>query len=154
MTGTPTGGARAAATNKEKHGEDFYARIGRRGGSNGKGPDYKGGFAGNKELARLAGIKGGRSHSPFNKINPDEFIKVWMDSESMSAVGRHFDIRPETAKRYAQKYREQGYALPYIGKPPVRHIEVEEETSMDMVFVNHLKPRKQRKPLIRRMLGI
>lgn len=34
--------------------------IGRKGGANGRGPDYKGGFASNRALARLAGAKGGR----------------------------------------------------------------------------------------------
>ena len=34
-------------------------RIGSKGGQNGYGPDYKGGFASNKELARIAGAKGG-----------------------------------------------------------------------------------------------
>ena len=33
--------------------------TGRIGGQNGKGPDYKGGFAGDKQRARIAGAKGG-----------------------------------------------------------------------------------------------
>lgn len=33
MVGTKAGGSKAAKTNKEKHGEDFYARIGKKGGS-------------------------------------------------------------------------------------------------------------------------
>lgn len=55
-----TGGLKAAATNKARHGKDFYREIGRRGGMNGKGPDYKGGFAANPALAAIAGRKGGR----------------------------------------------------------------------------------------------
>lgn len=56
MAGTKEGGVRAAATNKTRHGKDFYARIGAAGGKKGT----TGGFAANRELARLAGAKGGR----------------------------------------------------------------------------------------------
>lgn len=56
MAGTKAGAKKAALTNKLRHGEDFYARIGRKGGQNGN----TGGFAANPELARLAGAKGGR----------------------------------------------------------------------------------------------
>lgn len=56
MSGTKAGGAKAAATNKAKYGEGFYARIGKMGGQKG----HTGGFAANPELARTAGAKGGR----------------------------------------------------------------------------------------------
>lgn len=56
MAGTKAGGKLAAKRNKELYGEDFYARIGRIGGKNGT----TGGFAANRELARIAGAKGGR----------------------------------------------------------------------------------------------
>jgi len=56
MAGTIQGGKAAAATNKAKYGSDFYAKIGAKGGKLGK----TGGFAANRELARLAGAKGGR----------------------------------------------------------------------------------------------
>ena len=56
MSGTKAGGLKTAKTNKELHGEDFYRRIGQKGGRNG----HTGGFAANPELARIAGAKGGR----------------------------------------------------------------------------------------------
>lgn len=56
MAGTKEGGRKASITNRLKHGEDFYERIGRKGGQNG----HTGGFASNPELAKIAGAKGGR----------------------------------------------------------------------------------------------
>jgi len=56
MAGTKKGGVAAALTNKQKHGADFYARIGAMGGKKGT----TGGFFANRELAREAGRKGGR----------------------------------------------------------------------------------------------
>lgn len=68
MSGTKAGGLKARQRNIEKYGPDFYKRIGAKGGSNGKGPGYKGGFASDevgedgltgKQRARIAGAKGG-----------------------------------------------------------------------------------------------
>ncbi len=56
MAGTKAGGKAAAATNKTKYGKDFYAKIGARGGKVGR----TGGFFANRDLARIAGAKGGR----------------------------------------------------------------------------------------------
>ena len=59
MAGTRTGGQTAAATNKQKYGPDFYARIGAAGGKKG----HKGGFAAGEEgraRARKFGAIGGR----------------------------------------------------------------------------------------------
>lgn len=56
MSGTLRGGKKAAQTNRARHGRDFYREIGRIGGKNGR----TGGFAADRELARLAGAKGGR----------------------------------------------------------------------------------------------
>lgn len=64
MVGTKAGGERAAATNKAKYGDNFYARIGQKGGRN----SHTGGFASNvvgadgltgRERAAVAGSKGG-----------------------------------------------------------------------------------------------
>lgn len=58
MPGTRAGGLRAAATNKRLHGEDFYARIGQKGGL--AWTDKPKGFANNPALAKIAGAKGGK----------------------------------------------------------------------------------------------
>ena len=51
MAGTKAGGLKAAQKNT-----NFYAKIGAKGGKNGR----TGGFAANPQLARVAGAKGGR----------------------------------------------------------------------------------------------
>ncbi len=56
MAGTKAGGVKAAETNKKKHGADFYAKIGAKGGTLGT----TGGFYANRELARKAGALGGK----------------------------------------------------------------------------------------------
>lgn len=64
MAGTKAGGQRAAATNKRLYGDDFYGKIGSKGGKLG----HTGGFASDKvgvdgltgqERASKAGAKGG-----------------------------------------------------------------------------------------------
>jgi general stress protein YciG len=56
MAGTTRGGRAAAQKNKKLYGKDFYAKIGAKGGKRG----HTGGFAANRELARIAGARGGR----------------------------------------------------------------------------------------------
>ena len=55
MAGTKAGGKKAAQKNLAKH-PNIYAKIGAKGGRNGR----TGGFAANPALARIAGAKGGR----------------------------------------------------------------------------------------------
>lgn len=64
MSGNKTGGAKAAATNKQRYGSDWYAKIGAIGGKNGN----TGGFAANRELASIAGRKGGTISRRTKKI--------------------------------------------------------------------------------------
>lgn len=64
MAGTKEGGLKAAKTNKEKHGKDFYARIGALGGKKGKTGGYASELVGadgltGRERARIAGRIGG-----------------------------------------------------------------------------------------------
>lgn len=64
MAGTKAGGIAAAKTNKAKYGEDFYGKIGAKGGRLGR----TGGFFANRELARIAGAKGGRISRRTKKV--------------------------------------------------------------------------------------
>lgn len=75
MAGTKAGGAKAAKTNMKRHGRDFYARIGAKGGRSGN----TGGFASEEkgedgltgpERARIAGAKGGKISRRGPVINP------------------------------------------------------------------------------------
>lgn len=72
MAGSIDGGKKAAETNKTKHGEDFYKRIGSLGGkkssNGGFGSDKVGkdGLTGS-ERARLAGAKGGKAKKGYTK---------------------------------------------------------------------------------------
>lgn len=56
MAGTRKGGISAAKKNKKLHGDDFYARIGAKGG---RKRGVKKGFAANPKLASIAGADGG-----------------------------------------------------------------------------------------------
>ena len=65
MPGNRIGGLKAAATNKQRYGDNWYACIGRKGGQNGntggfaaEGPG-KDGLTGS-ERAKIAGAKGGK----------------------------------------------------------------------------------------------
>jgi general stress protein YciG len=64
MAGTKQGGQAAARTNKRKYGADFYAKIGAKGGKLGR----TGGFYANRELARIAGARGGRISRRSKKV--------------------------------------------------------------------------------------
>ncbi|HVX23856.1 MAG TPA: hypothetical protein VG992_00725 [Candidatus Saccharimonadales bacterium] len=54
MAGTVKGGRLAARRNKQRHGADFYARIGRMGGKKG----HTGGFAAGAEGRKRASYYG------------------------------------------------------------------------------------------------
>ena len=67
MSGSRAGGLKAAETNKQKYGREFYQNIGRKGGK----ACVPKGFAVNPELAKRAGSKGGkisrRSKKPLSR---------------------------------------------------------------------------------------
>lgn len=59
MAGNKAGGQAAAATNKQRYGKDFYAKIGAKGGRLGRTGGFGQGEAG-KERARIYGAIGGK----------------------------------------------------------------------------------------------
>ncbi len=59
MAGTKAGAAKAVAKIRAERGEDFFARIGAKGGKNGKTGGFAAGEAG-RERARVYGAIGGR----------------------------------------------------------------------------------------------
>jgi hypothetical protein len=57
MGNTKAGGIKVAETNKRLYGDDYYVKIGALGG---KIKNKNKGFGSNRELAKIAGSKGGK----------------------------------------------------------------------------------------------
>lgn len=60
MAGSKLGGLKTRDTNYKRHGKDFYKKIGSKGGKKGAKDGILKGFAANPELARKAGMIGGK----------------------------------------------------------------------------------------------
>lgn len=87
MAGTKAGGKKASATNRLRHGDDFYAKIGAKGGRNG----HTGGFFANRELAKIAGAKGGRISSRAgigNGEGQSKWKKKWHNTKKVIRDGK------------------------------------------------------------------
>lgn len=79
MAGTLEGGKKAAKTNIERYGSDFYKRLGSIGGSRGT----TGGFYNDQERARAAGSKGGRrSKKGWKFITENETHMYYMNPKT------------------------------------------------------------------------
>lgn len=105
MSGTISGGKKAAQKNKELHGKNFYREIGRKGGKR----STTGGFASKKvgkdgltglERAKLAGSKGGRiRHGKLRSVREiaksinknSEFYKIIQDYIPTPSKGQKND---------------------------------------------------------------
>lgn len=103
MAGTREGGIKAAKTNMIKHGKNFYAEIGAKGGANG----HTGGFASNKELARTAGAKGGKISKRGKNLQKklDEIFSPYIKSEldkgtSIHQIAIKIGVADCTIKKY------------------------------------------------------
>lgn len=83
MAGNRTGGLKTAKKNIAKHGKDFYAMIGRKGGK----ASSTGGFYANHELAIKAGSKGGkRSRKGFKLIGETEEELIYVSKNTGKEV--------------------------------------------------------------------
>ena len=97
MSGTKLGGQKAAATNRIKHGKDFYARIGRKGGKNG----HNGGFAAETigrdgltgpERAKKAGAKGGKiSRRGISKRHGGNIHELRLTDEQIARIKQELE---------------------------------------------------------------
>jgi general stress protein YciG len=84
MAGSKAGGIKAAATNKARHGADFYQRLGSAGGKIGR----TGGFFANRELASKVGRKGGlisRRDIPLSKEQRQEILNILEQKERIAS---------------------------------------------------------------------
>ena len=74
MSGTKAGGLKAALTNLERYGEDFYTKIGHKGGI----AQVPKGFSMDRRLAQAAGRKGGktskRGKAVVKEVEEDEIL--------------------------------------------------------------------------------
>lgn len=112
MAGNKLGGQKAAKTNRERWGDDFYRNIGRKGGQNG----HTGGFASNPALAKIAGRKGGRiskrgqGYKTQIKANADIIKKMYVDEKkSVSEISRMVGIPYESVRQYIRKENQFGW---------------------------------------------
>ena len=108
MSGNKAGGMKAAATNKLRHGDDFYARIGARGGRNG----HTGGFAANRELAKIAGGKGGSiskrdEAKTWYEKNKHEIESMRKDGFTIKEIGSALGCSQQKIYYVLNKYGEQ-----------------------------------------------
>ena len=83
----------------ERYGSisEFARRIGRKGGENGRGPNYKGGFAGSKELASKAGAIGGRKSKRASKYidkleKNSDYIREYCSGKNMKKLSEELNI--------------------------------------------------------------
>lgn len=97
-------------TMQERYG-DITAKMqemGRKGGKNGKGPDYKGGFAGDRELAKRAGQKGGRISRRKSKYaaildENKEFIRESIKNKAtIQSIADELDVPYKSVRWYVQ----------------------------------------------------
>lgn len=101
MSGTRLGGQRAAATNKERHGDDFYKRIGSRGGR-AKTSKPKG-FAANPELAAKAGRKGGEISRRTGVTTGQGKVKTYYDGTTKPKPTKELKVLEEERKDESNK---------------------------------------------------
>lgn len=107
MSGTRLGGLKASEKNRRLHGEDFYRRIGQKGGR--KSGIIKG-FAFNIERAREAGRKGGLI-SKRTIVPNEDLIEAWNSGKSIDEISSFFGVSYDYVTRSAYRLRKQGHAL-------------------------------------------
>lgn len=118
MPGTKIGGLKAAQTNRQKYGDNFYQKIGRLGGEH----SHTGGFAKNPDLARLAGAKGGKRSRRGQSImmqkiesHREGIRDLYNYGMSIPQISKQFKISDATLRKWAKENLE-GYGGYWEGK--------------------------------------
>lgn len=101
MAGGVAQGKNVAVTNRKLYGKDFYARVGAMGGK----ASTTGGFFVNRELARIAGAKGGAMSRRPNKYGKRKSISRFQKLRAQRKFQREYD-RLQAVHDKAQKERE------------------------------------------------
>jgi general stress protein YciG len=70
MAQTPEGGKKAAKSNKERYGEDYYRNIGKLGGKAGTGYKFGHGKVDPHEAGRVGGTRSKRGKASEYHTNP------------------------------------------------------------------------------------
>ncbi len=100
MAGTSAGAVKAAVVNKQKHGEDFYVRIGAMGGK----ALVRKGFAANIALAKEAGAMGGRlskrGPSEARRQKAEEAKQMKQAGKTIPEIAGHFGVSYTTVYNY------------------------------------------------------
>lgn len=88
MAGTVAGGKKTAKTNKERHGSDFYKKIGAKGGSS----SNTGGFASDRELASAAGKLGAQNRWKKTKFDEGNGLEI-KKPPLLTRLGKTINVR-------------------------------------------------------------
>lgn len=111
MSGTIAGAKKAKLTNIERHGQDYFERIGAIGGrKKGVAKGFGAGKAG-RERARTAGARGGaiskRGRKVIEEDKTDEIIKLWEDGMGTVAIAEAVELNYRTTRKVVENYLAQ-----------------------------------------------
>lgn len=109
MPGTKLGGKKSSLLIKQKHGDDFFKKIGAKGGANGN----TGGFFGDSERAKLAGAKGGAMSKRRNAVSDEVFIVAWYKYKTTKEIGAAVGMKAESVTSRAGRMRKRGVDLAF-----------------------------------------
>lgn len=110
MSGSSIGGRKAAETNKARHGKDFYKTIGKLGKDKAiaSGGAKNGGFAYDKERARIAGTKGGENSRRLTEadrsVRDNVIMKLTREGLTVQDIMLRLNIGSDTVYSARKRY--------------------------------------------------
>jgi DNA invertase Pin-like site-specific DNA recombinase len=108
---TKQGAAKAKKTNLERHGNDYFERIGAIGGrKKGVAKGFAAGAAGRERARRAGSIGGARSRRGRKVIEvdkTDEIIKLWEDGIGTVAIAEVVNLNYRTVRKVVENFLAQ-----------------------------------------------